>query len=240
MTWWRRLRAIVSGRIDRALDDIDDPVAALDRAYATQAEVLRRARESIVEVLTSEKRLQIEVASMASSERRSREDAEVALARGDESSARTALGRATAARYGRESLQQHVDELRAERLSLEAAVETLRARVESFRVAKIAMQARHTASRAGSRIGEALTGLSGDGAEVEQIVERARDAAVSLRARSDALLDLSSRNALDPPGVLGNDASESRVRAAAIAHDVDIALREMQQRAALPGDRSPT
>ncbi len=192
MSLWQRVRTLFGAKAQGALDRLEDPVETLEFAYQKQLDVLHEVRRSIADVLTSEKRLEIEVNQLANVEERARATATEALARGDGEAARRALERAAPGIAQRERLAAEIANVRAQRQSLEATAAELQRRLDTMRTQKLALAARYAAAKAATRAGEAVTGLSNDMDEVARMVERARETSLQVQARAQAIAELAA------------------------------------------------
>ncbi len=127
--------------LNTELDAREDPMRALDAAYAKEVQTSREAQRGIADVLTGQKRLEMEAESLRlSAERYEASD-------GDP----RAKERAAFVRMQRGRLLEAVDDLRAQRASLEATAEKIRQRAELFRTEKLALSARYAAAKASVR-----------------------------------------------------------------------------------------
>ncbi len=214
MSVWRRLAEFFGRKTSAALDRLEDPRESLELAYQKQVRALEEARRGVADVLTGEKRLELEAhASVAAGERHA-QAARIAVRSGDDSSARRELEREAFVAQQRERLLSEVGELRAQRVALEALTERIRQRVESIRTEKLALGARYAAATAAIRAGETVTGLSDEMSVVAGMVERARSRARDAQARSAALAQLARDERLD--GEFPLDAAGIEARLAAI------------------------
>jgi phage shock protein A len=176
-----RLVRFLGDRLSGELDAREDPMRALDAAYAKETATAREAQRGVAEVLTNQKKLELEAESL-------RNAAERYAALETEA----ARERAAFLTMQRDRLLEAVDELRAQRSLLEATAERIRRRAELFRTEKLALNARYAAAKASVRATEHVTGLSDEAAEAAQTVERARDAARDILARAAALAELAA------------------------------------------------
>ncbi len=192
MSLWRRLRRLFDAKAHAALDRAEDPVEALEVAYRTQVAALEEARRGIADVLTSEKRLELEVRGFDAASERATAQAAAAVRAGDDDGARRALEREGFITRQRGRLLSEIDDVRTQRLALEATTERLRQRVEMLRTEKLALAARYRSAKATVRAGEHVTGLSEEMSEIAQMVERARDRSRDVQARAAALAELSA------------------------------------------------
>jgi phage shock protein A len=179
-----RLVRYLGDRLNGELDAREDPMRALEAAYAKEVQTSREAQRGVAEVLTGQKRLELEAESL----RLSAERYASAAAAGDE----RGRERAGFVTMQRERLLEAIDDLRAQRALLEATAEKIRQRAELFRTEKLALSARYAAAKASARAGEHITGLSDEAAAAADAVERARDAARDVLARAAALAELSA------------------------------------------------
>src|SRR5207248_2505112 len=93
---------------------------------------------------------------------------------------------------------------------LAATERVLTARVEEFRSRRVQIAARYTAAEARARVGEALTGLSDETAELGAALGRVEERIESMEARAatfDALVDPTLAHPLP-----GGDAVEAELR----------------------------
>jgi phage shock protein A len=195
MSLWQRLLSIIGMKALSALDQFEEPPETLEAAYQTQVHALQECRHGIADVLTAEKRLEIEVDSLRESARYLRATAAKVFVT-NEAVARHALERAIFAEMQRERLLAQSLEIRAQRVALQSTAEQLHSRAESFRTEKIAVGARYVAAKATMRAGETIVGLSKDMHDVGQMVERARDKSRAAQARAAALAQLAQGDSL--------------------------------------------
>ena len=217
MSLFDRIRDLFRQKVTAAIDKAEDPREALELAYRRQLEQLQQVRRSVADVLTSQKRLEIEAGQLSNSEARLRTEAAGAVGRGDENEARRLLIRAGTSRVARERLERHIAEIKEQLSSLEDLVSQLASRVDAFRAQKEMARAQYTASSASVKAGEALTGLSGDMQDVGPMVERARAKLYDLQARASAVGELAERASAADTQSLGADEDRLSIATAADA-----------------------
>jgi phage shock protein A len=186
-------RTKASAAIDRA----EDPRETLDYACAEQQELLRTVRVSLVNVGTSKRQLEHQVGTLRGRLPRFEDEARRAVAAGRDDLARLALQRRRAALQQLEDLQMQVAEVEREEQRVSRTEQELSARIEEFRSRRQVMAARYTAADAQVRVSEALTGVSGDLADLGMALGRAEEKTQRLQARAAAL------DAMLDPGALG-------------------------------------
>src|SRR5690348_15392499 len=91
MGFFSRLRLVLTGKANKALNAIEDPADALDLAYNRELGNAQKLRESVADVGTAQNRLRIQREQMERSRTRLEDTARRALEQGRESVAVSAL-----------------------------------------------------------------------------------------------------------------------------------------------------
>src|SRR5207248_7428502 len=97
-------------------------------------------------------------------------------------------------------------------------------------------KATYTAAEAQTKIGEALSGISGEMGDIGLAVQRAEDKTASMQARAGAIDDLLASGALDDLSTPG-DRIDAELGRAVMASQVDAELARL--RAELPTPDAP-
>ena len=211
MSLWRRFTSFFGVKANAVMDRLEDPRETLEAAYQKQLAALSDARRGVADVLTSEKRLELEAESLRGSAARQADGAARAARAGDDATARRALEREAFVNAQRDRLLAEIADVRAQRAGLESLAERIGQRVEMFRTEKIALSARYAAAKATARAGETVTGISPEMEDVVSMVDRAREKALQAQARAEALMQLAGSEAS------ASVSSESGVDESAIA-----------------------
>ena len=227
MSVFRRMSDVIQQRVNSVLDKAEDPNQALDLSYQKQLEALQQVRRGVADVLTSEKRLELQQQELRQSQTKLQGQAREAVAQGRDDLARLALTRAQTAHEQLDALQQQIDQLKAQEQKLEDTQMKLQAKVEAFRTQRETMKAQYTAAKASTQVGESVTGLSEHMADVNMMLDRARDKTAQMQARAAAVDQLMDSGALDTIGPGGQDDIDRQLK----VHVVDSAVD--QQLAAL-------
>lgn len=193
----RRLKTVFEAKANRAISAAEDPREMLDLSYEKQVEMLRDVKRGVVEVTAARRRLELQAEDIRGQLGKFDNQARQALAGGREDLARLALERKGAAQAQLDGFQQQVEQLRGEQERLIQAESRLAARVEAFRTRKEVVKAQYTAAKATVRIGEAVSGLSEEMADVGMAIQRAEDRTAQLRSRGDAIGELLESGVLD-------------------------------------------
>jgi len=204
-----RMSTVVKSRMNRLLDNAEDPRETLDYSYEKQLEMLRDVKRGVVEMVTTKRRLELQAAKVQENVSKLDGQARQALGAGREDLARVALERKQAAIMELDGLEQQVSGLELEQEKLTQAEQRLQAKVHAFRNKKEIIKAQYSAAQAQVRIGSALSGLSEEMGDISLAVERAETKTETLRAKAGAIDELVAAGVLDDP-ISGSEDDLSR------------------------------
>ncbi|WP_243239731.1 PspA/IM30 family protein [Sulfobacillus harzensis] len=182
-----RVSTIFKSKVNTVLDKAEDPRETLEYSYQKQVEQLQNIRRGIAEVVTSKKRLELQVSRLEQSVKQYDEDARDAVRANRDDLAQEALTRKQGMAAQIAQLQTQIDDLAREEARLTDLQQKLQAKVESFRTQKEVIKAQYSAAQAQVKIGEAFTGLGEDMADVNMALQRAQDKTESMKARASAI-----------------------------------------------------
>lgn len=194
-----RISTVFKAKINKVLDQMENPHETLDYSYEKQVELLQQVRRNITNVAASKKRLELQVVKLKNDLNKLDEQAKEALRQGREDLARLALERKVQIEQQIQDLDQQVAGLSKEQEKLTQVENRLRAKVEAFRTKKEVIKARYSASEAQVKIGEAMTGLSEELADVGMAIERAERRTEEMQARASAIDELIASGVLEEP-----------------------------------------
>jgi phage shock protein A len=226
-------------KANKVLDRAEDPADALDLSYQKQLEALQQVKRSVAEVLTSEKRLEMQAAQLQQTQDKSQTQAKLALQQGREDLARLALTRAQQAQAQADGMQAQIQQLKDQEQKLEITAQKLTAKVESFRTQRETMKAQYSAAKASTQIGEAVTGLSEQMTDVNLMMERAQDKTQQMQARSAAIDSLVDSGTLDTIGTSSGDDIDRQLQGQLTDSQVDAQLAAMKQDLLTGSDAAP-
>ena len=192
-----RMSTIVRAKMNRILDNAEDPRETLDFAYDKQREMLRNVKRGVVEMVTAKRRLQLQAAKIKETLGTYDNQARQALAAGREDLARMALQRKQTGLIELEGLDVQIANLELEQEKLTNAEQRLEAKVEAFRSKKEIIKAQYGAAQAQVRIGSALSGISEEMSDVSLAIERAETKTETMRAKAGAIDELAEAGVLD-------------------------------------------
>lgn len=182
-----RVSTIFKSKVNSVLDKAEDPRETLEYSYQKQVEQLQNIRRGIADVVTSKKRLELQMARLQQQVDQYDQDAREAVKAGRDDLAQEALSRKQAFSAQLAQLQSQIDDLAKEEARLTDLQQKLQTKVETFRVQKEVIKAQYNAAQAQVKIGEAFTGLGEDMADVNMALQRAQDKTESLKARAAAV-----------------------------------------------------
>src|SRR5205807_6787633 len=236
MSVFKRMSDVVQQKLNAVLDKTEDPNQALDFAYQKQLEALQQVRRNVADVLTSEKRLELQAAQLKQNQSKLQGQAQAALQQGREDLARLALTRAQEAQSQLAGLGQQIEQMKDQEQKLEVMAQRLQAKVEAFRTQKETIKAQYSAAQASTKIGEAVTGISEQMADVSLMVDRAQEKTNQMQARAAAIDQLVDSGTLDQIGAGSSDDIQRQLDAASTTSNVDaqLALMKAQLAGQLP------
>lgn len=196
MSLLSRVRLLFNANAHAALDELEDPPVMLSYAYEQQRALLLRVRQGLIEVATSKEWLRQQAARLRARVPQTEEQAQKALELGREDLARIALQRKQAALSELQNLDAQLAEVAEEERKLTLAQQQLSSRIEDFRIRKDVTTARYNAARAQTGVNEALTGVSGELAELTLALGRAEEKTERMTARASAIDALIESGAL--------------------------------------------
>jgi phage shock protein A len=234
---WSRLKLIFSTKASSAMDRAEDPRQVLDYAYTQQQLLLVKLRQGLVEVATSKQQLERQSKKLEARVPQLEDQAKRALGAGRDDLARIALERKRSATAELEGLSTQIAEVGAEEKRLAGQERSLQVRIEEFRTHRDVVSARYSASEAEVKVKEALSGVSGELAELGMAVGRAEEKADRLQSRAKALDSLVDIGALETAG--GGDYVENELKRLTSGAEIDDELERLKAEIAAPSLSAP-
>ncbi len=194
---WNRVTLIFQAKANKALDAAEDPRETLDYSYEKQLDMLRNVKRGIVEVTAAKRRLELQANELRTHLANFDSQARYALESNREDLARAVLERKQLAATQLAGFEAQIAQLAGDQERLTHAESRLAAKIEAFRTRKEVVKAQYTAAQAQVRIGEAVTGLSEEMADVGYAIQRAEDKTAQLQSRGDAISELIDSGVLE-------------------------------------------
>ncbi len=238
MGFFSRLTNLVRMRANAALDKAEDPGQVMDYSYSKQLEQIQHLRRAIADVVTNEKRLEMQQAQLVERLEKLDGQARQALQANREDLARMALQRKETLLTQVNAYEQQIAQLREQKEKLIAMERNVSARVEAFRTQKEMVKAQYSAAQAQVKINEAVTGISEEMNEMGAAMQRAQDKVLSMQARANAMEALIEQGTLNEQGLLGagsGDSLDRELQQIAAQQNVDAQLQAMKQQLQLGG-----
>lgn len=237
MGLFSRMTTLIKTKINTLLERAEDPRETLEYSYERQLEMLRKVKQGLVEVTTSKRRLELQAEKLRQKLPQLDDQARRALAAGREDLARVALQRKQVALAELEGLEEQIAAVEQEQQKLTLAEQRLAAKMEAFRTRKEVVAARYSAAEAQVRIGEALSGLSEEMADVGLALERAEAKTERLQARASAIDELVESGVLEDLSLPSGDVVERELRQIGAAQKVEEELEALKRQLG-PGSTS--
>ncbi len=238
MGFFSRLANFFKMRANAALDKAEDPGQVMDYSYQKQLEQLQNLKRSIAEVVTNEKRLEMQQSQLQQQLNKLDQQAMQALQAGREDLARMALQRKETIVAQLSTYEQQLAQLREQEQRLITMERTISARIETFRTQKEMVKAQYGAAQAQVKINEAVTGISEEMSEMNLAMQRAQDKVLNMQARANAMDTLIEQGTLGDQGLLGagsSDPLERELRQISSQQNIEDQLRAMKQQMQLGG-----
>jgi len=233
-----RLATFFRIKANSALDKAEDPGQVMDYSYSKQLEQLQQLRRSIADVVTNEKRLEMQQSQLIEKINTLDHQAMQALHANREDLARMALQRKETLLVQINSYEQQLAQLKAQEEKLINMERTVSARVEAFRTQKEMVKAQYNAAQAQVKINETITGISDEMTEMNLAMQRAQDKVLSMQARATAMEALIEQGTLGEQGALGpgsGDTLDRELQKIATEQNVESQLQAMKQQLQLGG-----
>lgn len=227
MSLWTRIRLLFQMKASSALDQAESVPEVFDYAYNQQQEMLRKVRVGLVEVATAKQQLEQQVETLRARVPRLEDQARRALGAGREDLARIALQRKQTAIAELDALRAQLGDVAEEERKLTLAEQQMAARIEDFRIRRTTTLARYSAAEAQEQAGEAVSGISGELADLNMALGRAEEKADRLQARASAIDALVESGSLTLPSFDG-DVIEKQLREIAAGQAVEAELASLK------------
>jgi phage shock protein A len=172
-------------------------------------------------------RLQRQVSKLQGQVPAIEDQAKKALGIGREDLARLALQRKQSVLAESAQLEQQVAEVAIEEQRLTQTEQELAARIEEFRIRRDSLTARYSAAQAQVKVSEALSGVSGEFAELGMAMGRAVEKTERMQARASAIGSLIESGSLALPSH-GTDPVERDLLAATVDSTVEDELAALK------------
>jgi len=241
MGFFSRLATFFRIRAESALDKAEDPGQVMDYSYRKQLEQLQNLKRSIADVVTNEKRLEMQQSQLQQQMDKLDGQAMQALQANREDLARMALQRKETLLVQINSFEQQIAQLREQETRLVTMERQIASRVEAFRTQKEMVKAQYGAAQAQVKINEAVTGISQEMSEMNLAMQRAQDKVLSMQARANAMDALIEQGTLGEQGLLcpgSNDPLERELHQISAQQNVEAQLQAMKQQMQLGGPKS--
>ena len=233
MGFFSRLATFFNIRANAALDKAEDPGQVMDYSYSKQVEQLQQIRRSIADVVTNEKRLEMQQTQLIDKTNTLDHQAMQALQANREDLARMALQRKETLLVQINSYEQQLAQLKTQEEKLVSMERTISARVEAFRTQKEMVKAQYNAAQAQVKINETVTGISEEMTEMNLAMQRAQDKVLTMQARANAMEALIEQGTLSEQGMPGG--SSDTLQKISTEQNVEAQLQAMKQQLQLGG-----
>lgn len=227
-----RAAELVRARAQKALNDAEDPVVALDYAYAQAQQQLQEARAGLATMATAVQTVRAQDQKFARQLVQLDGQASRALNQGREDLAREALTRKVAIEAQRAPIQQQLQQLEAQQTAVEEAVGRLQKHVQNLATQKEVLKAQLAAGTAAASVNDMLAGIGDHMDGVSSAYQRAQERVDGVTARAAATQQLIDTGVLPAIGGPVDDIEAQLIQSG--PSRVDELLDQMRQGKKLP------
>ena len=228
-----RMATVIKAWANQMVGAAEDPRQLMDYSYEKQLEMLQQVKRGIVEVATSRRQIELQAESERGNVAKLDEQARRAMAAGREDLARMAIERKQVATAHLTDLATQMATIAEEQDRLTQSESRLAAKIEAFKTHKEVIKAQYSAAQAEVKVGEAVTGLSEEFADVGLAMQRAEEKTASLRARASAIEELTAAGTLDVPGA-HHDAIDAELDRLSLNSSVDSEMAALKRQISGP------
>ncbi|HBG23301.1 MAG TPA: phage shock protein A, partial [Peptococcaceae bacterium] len=136
-----RISTVFKSKINKVVNEMENPQETLDYSYEKQLELLQNVRRNITNVVTAKKRLELQTVKLRNDLSKIDNQTKEALRQEREDLARLSLERKMHLEQQIQDLEQQVSGLNQEQEKLVQVENRLRAKVDSFRTKKEVIKA---------------------------------------------------------------------------------------------------
>ncbi len=233
-----RILTLLHIRAHAALDELEDPVQVMDYSYSKQVEHLQQLRSVLVEVVTNEKRLELQQKQLQEHVSRLHKQAHSALQAQREDLARLALQREEMLVAQLQTYEKQLAQLRSQEERLIDMERRVSATIEAFRTQKESVKVHYNAAQTRIKAQGALAGISEEMGETNLAMQRAQDRILTMQAYADAmdtLLEQGMTGEYSLQEVHDYDGLDSQLQQVSTQQNVETQLQAMKAQLHLDG-----
>ena len=195
-----RMATVIKSWANQMIGAAEDPRKLMDYSYEKQHEMLQQVRRGVLDVATSKRQIELQAEKEKDNVVKLEEQARRALASGREDLARLAIERKQVALARISDLETQMNTVEQEQQRLAQAEVRVAAKIEAFKTHKEVIKAQYSAAEAEVRVGEAVSGLSEEFADLGLAMQRAEEKTEKMKARASAINELTASGTLELPG----------------------------------------
>ncbi|WP_144662962.1 PspA/IM30 family protein [Paenarthrobacter nicotinovorans] len=178
----------------------------LEALYARQQDTLRQLRRGLADIVAARTRVNLRAQRASALMHHLQEEAQQAIAAGQDALAREALCRRAVLRRSLTDLGRQDEALRDQEDALARSLQTLQSQVDGIRVRKEYLDATRRAADARTVAARSLSGFDGDLAELDRLLGQAERECAALQARAAGFEELLASSPAAAAGRGGSNA----------------------------------
>ncbi|RZN64864.1 MAG: PspA/IM30 family protein [Candidatus Methanoliparum thermophilum] len=222
---FKRASTIIKAKIDKIMNNFEDPREMLDYSYRKQLELLQQIKRNIASIITARKRLELQKNKIEEEIKKLDRQAKDSLKAGREDLARLAIKRKKEYEIRLDDLSKQIEISKKEEEKLVESEKKLSAKIETFRSEKEIIKAKYSSAEAEIRVKEAIGGISEEMADVGFAMERAREKTEEMVGRSEALDEMEEIGVID----MGENDIERELRETRLSTEVEEEMERLKK-----------
>ncbi len=236
---FRRAAEIVEGKVNKFLNNAENPQETLDLSYEKMLSALQETKRHLADVVTEQKMLERQMLQSDADSHKAEGDARMALQAGSEDMARAALSEKQSADQKAASLKDASEHVAAQAQKLIDYEKQLEDRIDQFRTQKEVMKSQYTAASAQVKVSQSIAGIGNELGNVGEALQRAKDKTNQMQARADAMESLTDSGVLSD-GVDGRSKTQRQLDDLRAHSSVDSELAMLKAQMAPPPKQLPS
>lgn len=223
-----RLKNIFSAKLEKGVEELEDPQEMLDYSLVKMEDGLQAMLKNTAEFGTAKKRLELQRDTIRESIKKYAEQAEKALGLGQEDLAKEALLRKVEAAQREVDLNAQIAKMEEQLQTIARSQEELRRKIQHFRSKKEELKAAYAASQVQLRVKELVTSIGSESGNIGRMVERAQVRIEDMQARVQAIDELEDQGLITDVFANGQDDIERKLKRVSIDAAVEVELAKLK------------
>ncbi len=192
MSIMNRLVNIVTGKVNTALDAVENPAEMLDLSVEKLNEQLHTAKAGLAEVMSQSSQLEMQIKAAQDKSNEYSKSAQLAVEKGMDDLARQLLTEAQKSTETVNRLQDSLTWITTQETQMKQAVANIDKKLSDLRTNAEVLKAQHSVAVTETRVSAMLSGIGDNG--TSDMLQRAQDKVQKEQAKAKAYGDISNQS----------------------------------------------